>query len=163
MVAHRIARKLLAGGMGIAVALLPFQPVGSADVSTVDICDVQRVIAQLANGPCADNPADVNGDGQVDILDLQRVLHLAAKGEEKEPELDAHPLDPTHALLAKTVRSSSQTQLGPAWLMPADSWLPRYYWPYESFTEWYDPPILEEGPPAFPVIERGPPVFIASC
>ena len=56
----------------------------------VNILDVQKVVSQVLHGPDGKTLADVNHDGDVDIRDLQYVLHCA---EKSRSEKDAEPTD----------------------------------------------------------------------
>ena len=40
----------------------------------VDVRDVQNAVAQVLHGSSPDRRVDVNADGRVDVLDLQRIL-----------------------------------------------------------------------------------------
>lgn len=53
----------------------------------VNVLDVQVAVANVLSDPSRTGPADVNADGRVDILDLQRILSQAATTD--APKQDA--------------------------------------------------------------------------
>ena len=73
---------LLSSARGPVVVLSAAKAPG---VFGADVLDVQRVVSYVFGGTQEDPSADVNGDGCVDILDLQRMLALANTAETPAP------------------------------------------------------------------------------
>lgn len=159
MAAHQIGVKSLTWLVVVGVAVLPFHPLVTAGATNVDICDVQRVIAQLVEGPCSENPADVNGDGHVDIRDLQLILHLAGQADEEEPEPEFYQFYMDCALASKMMRAPNETQSVQYTLIPAHTWLPPVYSPHGDVNDYSC--LLTPGTTVagYSIIVRGPPVF----
>ncbi|NIA14361.1 MAG: hypothetical protein GWP08_09780 [Nitrospiraceae bacterium] len=92
-------RSVLRGGLVFALvtasAVAPRVSVGAGSDTNGDaeisVLDVQRVVAQVFRHGAASACADVNADGRVDILDLQRVLSEAAQAEAPKDESPSQP------------------------------------------------------------------------
>ncbi len=79
---------LLVGVLTLACLAAPFSPV-AGDTNgdqQVDVLDLQKVIAQVLSGAGADRRNDTNGDGEVNVLDLQHILDRAQSPEPEKKE-----------------------------------------------------------------------------
>ena len=69
----------------------------------VDIRDVQNAVTQVLHGSSPDRRADVNADGRVDVLDLQRILAQATQAEAPERDSPTEPKPKSTAPLGRYV------------------------------------------------------------
>jgi hypothetical protein len=118
---HFIAFLSILALIPCAPAFCPFYTSAPGDTNgdcKQNILDVQTVIADLLNSPGAGEASDVNGDGQVDVRDFQKVLFWASQSEEESqaPPRESVPKSPRLAgyptlLLARPGASKFQVVL----------------------------------------------------